>query len=273
MPDSGSYIRSPLLHPPGIVMSSARIVLLVTSIALVTSTAQMYRTTAAAGYTATFLLGSTATNLIFTPANNDSGSLYVTGSRFVGAQSGLTIRFVQALDERARWFLPVSIEAIFFRGKQRQENLLYVGRAEVAADMFTLSPGLQYRYADLPLAQAFLYASIEPRFSLVEGPHFLYTVSEKTTGQIIGDYSIDTTLKPTVFRAGGALRLGAQGVLEEKVLINLSLAWGAFNLIGRDMRSTDRNRRAGLLTPTTIFQTSEPIEQFLQVSLWIQYPF
>ncbi|KXB97354.1 MAG: hypothetical protein AA908_07715 [Chlorobi bacterium NICIL-2] len=254
-------------------MSSARIVLLVASIAITTSSAQIYRTTAAAGYTATFLVGSTATNLIFTPANNDSGSLYVTGSRFIGAQSGLTVRFLQALDERARWFLPVSVEAIFFRGKQRQENLLYLGRAEVSADMFTLSAGLQYRYADLPLAQAFLYASIEPRLSLVEGPHFLYLVSDKTTGQVIADYSIDTTLKPTVFRAGGALRLGAQGVLEEKVLINLSIAWGAFNLIGRDMRTTDRNRRAGLLTPTTIFQTSEPIEQFLQVSLWVQYPF
>jgi len=262
-----------LLNPRGIVMSSARIVLLVASIAITTSSAQIYRTTAAAGYTATFLLGSSATNLIFTPANNDSGSLYVTGSRFVGAQSGLTVRFLHALDERARWFVPVSIEAIFFRGKQRQENLHYIGRAEVAADMFSLSAGLQYRYADLPLAQAFLYASIEPRLSLVEGPHFLYLVSDKATGQVIPDYSIDTTLKPTVFRGGGALRLGAQGVLEEKVLINLSLAWGAFNLIGRDMRTTDRNRRAGLLTPTTIFQTSEPIEQFLQVSLWVQYPF
>jgi hypothetical protein len=262
-----------LVESPADTMSFARYVLLSILGAIVPTTAQHYPTTVAAGYTATFLLGSTATNLIFTPANNDSGSLYVTGSRFVGAQSGVTLRSTYALDERLHWFIPLSVEAIFFRGKQRQENLLYLGRAEVAADMYTISLGLQYRYADLPLAQAFLYASIEPRLSLVGGPHFLYLVSDKETGQVIADYSIDTTLKQSVLRGGGALRLGAQGILDEKVMINVSLAWGAFNIVGRDMRTTDRNRRAGLLTPTTIFQTNEPLEQFLQVSLWIQYPF
>ncbi|MCX8050701.1 MAG: hypothetical protein N3B17_02260 [Chlorobi bacterium] len=239
----------------------------------IVASAQAYRATATFGYTATFLVNSPATNLIFTPADQDSGSMYVTGSRFVGAQSGIVFRYTQALDEHERWFLPVGIEAIFFRGKQRQENLIYIGRGQVSADMYTATVGLHYRFADLPLAQTFLYAGIEPRLSLVTGPEIAYTVSEKADNRVIAEFSFDTTLKPTVVRFGGALRIGAQGVLEDKVLINVNIAWGAFNLIGRDSRTTDPQRRGNLLTPTRIFETNEPIEQFVQFSLWIQYPF
>lgn len=251
--------------------------LLLTAIACVVlaadASAQIYRTTASLGYTATFLVNSPATNLIFTPTTNDSGIVYVNGSRFVGAQSGITLRYTQAVDQQLRWFVPVSIEAIFFRGKQRLESLLFIGRGEVSLDMYTVSTGIQYRFADLPLAQAFLYAGVEPRLSLVGGANFQYQVTDKSTGAIVPDYSIDTTLKPTVVRAGGVLRLGAQGVLDERVMINLSVAWGAFNLIGRDGRTTDPQRRGRLLTPTRIFETNEAIEQFLQFSLWVQYPF
>lgn len=235
--------------------------------------AQVYRATATLGYTATFLINSPATNLIFTPADRDSGALYVTGSRFVGAQSGITFRYTQALDANERWFLPVGIEAIFFRGKQRQENYLYIGRGQVSADMVTATAGLQYRFADLPLAQAFLYVGIEPRLSVVTGPQITYTVSEKANNQVIAEFSFDTTLKPTVVRLGNTLRIGAQGVLEDKILINVNLAWGVFNLIGRDSRLTDPQRRGNLLTPTRIFETSERLEQFIQFSLWLQYPF
>ncbi len=236
------------------------------------ASAQVYSTTVALGYTATFLVNSAATNLIFTPSTNDSGIVYVNGSRFVGAQSGLTVRFIQALDQQQRWFVPVSIEATFFRGKQRLESLLFIGHGEVASNVFTLSSGVQYRFADLPLAQAFLYASVEPRLSLVGGSSFTYQVVDKSTGATVPDYAIDTTLKPTVLRGGGVVRLGAQGVLDERVMINLSISWGAFNLIGRDSRTTNPERRGLLLTPTRIFETSEAIEQFFQFSLWLQYP-
>lgn len=235
--------------------------------------AQLYRAIATLGYTATFLINSPAANLIFTPADRDSGTLYVTGSRFVGAQSGITFRYTQALDERERWFLPVGLEAIFFRGKQRQENYLYIGRGQVSADMVTATAGLQYRFADLPLAQAFLYVGIEPRLSVVTGPQITYTVSEKSNNQVITEFSFDTTLKPTVVRLGNTLRIGAQGVLDDKILINVNLAWGVFNLVGRDSRMTDPQRRGNLLTPTRIFETSERLEQFIQFSLWLQYPF
>ncbi|MCS7000440.1 MAG: hypothetical protein RMK00_05915 [Bacteroidota bacterium] len=239
---------------------------------VLSASGQIHRTTATLGYTATFLVNSPATRLIFTTAEQDTGSLYVTGSRFVGAQSGISFRYTQALDQAERWFLPVGIEAIFFRGKQRLENALYIGRGQVLADMFTATAGLHYRYADLPLAQAFLYAGIEPRISLVTGPQIVYTVSEKANNQVIAEFSFDTTLKPTVVRLGGALRLGAQGVLEDKLLINVNVAWGIFNLVGRDSRTTHPQRRGNLLTPTRIFETKEPLEQFIQFSLWLQYP-
>ncbi|MCX7930079.1 MAG: hypothetical protein N2663_05100 [Chlorobi bacterium] len=235
--------------------------------------AQVHPTTASFGYTATFLVNSPATNLIFTPSNNDSGFVYVTGSRFVGAQSGITLRLTHALDEQTRWFVPASIEAVFFRGKQRLESQLFIGRGEVAAEMYTLSSGIQYRVLDLPLAQAFIYASAEPRVSYLSGVRFSYQVSDKATGHLVPDYSLDTTLKQSVVRAGGTLRVGAQGVLDERLMINLSIAWGAFNLIGRDSRTTDPQRRGYLLTPTRISETNEAIEQFMQFSLWIQYPF
>ncbi|GIV53539.1 MAG: hypothetical protein KatS3mg039_0057 [Candidatus Kapaibacterium sp.] len=251
-----------------------RVVLIALTSALlgIGASAQVYRSSASVGYTATFLLNSPATNLIFSPSSNDSGIVYVNGSRFVGAQSGLTLRYVHALDQQQRWFIPMSIEAIFFRGKQRLESLLFIGRGEVATDVYTLSTGVQYRFADLPLAQAFLYAGIEPRVSVVGGASFSYQVTDKSTGAPVSEYGIDTTLKPTVIRAGGIVRLGAQGVLDDRIMLNLSIAWGAFNLIGRDGRTTDPQRRGQLLTPTRIFETSEAIEQFLQFSLWIQYP-
>jgi hypothetical protein len=107
----------------------------------------------------------------------------------------------------------------------------------------------------------------------VGGSRFQYNVDEYSTGNPLPQYSLDTTLKPSVFRLGGAVRVGVQGILSEPLRINISAAYGVYNLVGRDLRSTGADRRGQLLTPTRIGETGEQFAMYSNISLWLQYYF
>lgn len=223
------------------------------------------------GYTATFLINNPALNNIFTPSDT-SYDAYVTGSKMIGAQSGISARLNFEMGAGKRFIVPLGVDMTFFRGYQRMESNSTIGRGSVSANVTSLVAGIQYRMIELPLARAFLYGGIEARGSFVPGPTFSYIVENKETGQIDYASSIqDTTIKPSVFRFGGAARVGVQGRLYDQLRINISCAYGVMNLFGRDLRTSSLERRSELLTPTQIGETIEQMTHFMHFSIWFQY--
>ena len=222
------------------------------------------------GYTSTFLSSDQGATLSIFSARNDS--TFVTGSSFIGAQSGLSARMNFEFGEKNRYIIPIGFDMTFMRGLQRLENPGISGHGSVSSNMTTIVAGLQYRFYDLPLAEAFLYGGLETRGSFVSGSRFIYEVT-KTDGSPIPQFNQDTVLKSNVFRFGGALRAGVQGIISEPLRINISWAYGINNLFGRDLRASGKERRGQLLTPTRINETEEGFSKFLQFSLWLQYHF
>lgn len=223
------------------------------------------------GYTATFLIKDPAQGNLYMPANDSTRNVYVTGSKMIGAQSGISARMNFELGEAKRIIVPIGMDLTFFRGQQRLENDVEIGRGAVSSNVTSIVAGAQYRFLDLPLARAFLYGGIEARGSFVQGPHFEYIVENKITGVRNDTLSQDTTIKESVFRFGGALRVGVQGRLYKQLQVNLSCAYGVINLFGRDLRTSSPDRRSDLLTPTYIGETIEHMTQFMHFSIWFQY--
>jgi hypothetical protein len=223
------------------------------------------------GFTATFLHGNQGAQLPMFSSRNDS--TFVTGSNYVGAQSGVSARMNFEVGSMRQFIIPVGIDMTFMRGLQRLENPGLTGHGSVSTNITSIVTGCQYRFAELPLAEAFLYGGVDVRGSFIGGARFQYEVDQYSTGQPLPQYAQDTTLKPSVFRLGGALRVGVQGIISEPLRINISAAYGVYNLVGRDLRTTGSDRRGQLLTPTRIGETAEQFAAFSNISLWLQYYF
>ncbi len=221
------------------------------------------------GYTSTFVTDPANMNIF----SSRHDTTFVTGSNFVGAQSGLSIRTNFELGERRRIIIPVGLDFTFMRGLQRLENPGLTGHGAVSLNMTSIVAGCQYRFVDLPLAAAFLYGGVEARGSFIGGANFRYEVNDYTTGKPIPVFGQDTTLKEATFRLGGAVRLGCQGIISDPLRINVSAAYGVMNLIGRDLRTESKDRRGELLTPTRINEANESFATFTQLSIWLQYYF
>ncbi len=220
------------------------------------------------GFSAMFLgADQGATKSIFLPKNDTA---YVTGSSFFGAQSGLSVRANFELGANKRINIPVGIDYTFFSGSQRLPSATIIQHGNVSVNVLTLVAGGQYRLVDLPLANAFLYAGAELRESYCPGPRFIYEESD-TLDPKVSHVVMDSTLKSDVFRFGGALRFGCQGELSDALWINVNVAYGINNLLGRDDRSSGPERRGQLLTPSRVNETNEAFSKFLQFGIWLQY--
>lgn len=228
------------------------------------------------GYIGTFLYGTnSATNQIFASRNPGTtrDTADVTGSSMFGSQNGISARFNFEFGERNQFIVPVGIEYSAFRGGQQLNvDSGARGAGTVRIDMFTVVAGVQHRLWNLPFAQAFLYGGMEARASFLSGTHFEFKVTNRDGTPNTGS-SIDTVTKESTFRMGGALRVGVQGVIQDPIRINISYAVGFMNLFGRDMRTSGRDRRGELLTPSNINQTNEILVPFGQFNLSLQVAF
>lgn len=230
------------------------------------------------GYTASFLLADNpATHSIFSVGTEQNPGTLVTGSNFIGAQSSISARMNMELGERRKFIVPIGADVTFYRGLQRLEGDGVSGHGVVSANIYSIVAGLQYRFLDLPLAEAFLYGGLEMRGNFINAPNFKYEIVSRTGGSppvIVHD----TAIKSNVFRFGSAARVGVQGIVAEPVRVNISLAYGIMNLFGRDLRYLDPNtgkpnpiRRAELLTPSRIGETTESLVHFMHFSILLQY--
>ncbi len=220
------------------------------------------------GYTATFLGDDQgATNTIFLPRGDTA---FVTGSSFYGAQSGFSARANFELGSRKRFIIPIGFDYSFFSGIQRIPSSNATQHGFVSVNTFSLVAGAQYRIIDLPLAEAFLYGGVEARGSFIPGANFRYEVLD-SANPTVARVEQDTVLKSSVFRFGGAVRVGCQGEISDPLFINVSVAYGVYNLLGRDLRSTGSDRRGQLLTPSRINETNEAYSKYIQLSIWLQY--
>lgn len=229
------------------------------------------------GYIGTFLYGAnnSATNQIFSSRNPGTtrDTADVTGSSMLGSQNGISARFNIEFGEKNQLILPLGIEYTAFRGGQQLNvDSGARGAGTVRIDMFTVVAGIQHRLWNLPFAQAFLYGGMEARASFLSGTQFEFKVTNRD-GTSNPNSSIDTLTKESTFRMGGAIRVGVQGVIQDPIRINVSYAIGFMNLFGRDMRTSGRDRRGELLTPSNINQTNEILVPFGQFNLSLQVAF
>ncbi|MFM7774416.1 MAG: hypothetical protein ACKO9V_06175, partial [Candidatus Kapaibacterium sp.] len=96
------------------------------------------------GFTATNLHGDQGAQLPMFSSRNDS--TFVTGSNFVGAQSGVSARINFEVGPMKRFIIPVGLDMTFFRGLQRLENPGLTGHGSVSCNVTSIVTGCQYRF-------------------------------------------------------------------------------------------------------------------------------
>ncbi len=187
----------------------------------------------------------------------------VFGGSFNGPQTGLSIRFFMTLDEDEDFVMPIGLDYNFYRGLERYPISKFISikrRHEV--DIPVIAAGLNYNFWRWPLAKAKAYVGMEIRGAFVSQGSLEDT---EEYFQLDSTYTTTINTKDAAFRLGGALRLGIEGIVYERLYVNFSGAVGVMNLIGRD------DERGELLTPFKELPLYNETEE--QLLAWFQYAF
>ena len=206
----------------------------------------------------TFLLnGDNPANKEIFPKENEG----VIGGGFPNWQSGISLKGMLSIDPQRVYRIPFSFDYYVMRGVQRLPDKYYTIRSTHIIQIPTLSAGFEYAFANLPLANAKVYAGADVRCSFVL----------PTELEVALDYSNptfpDTTRyygKDAATRLGMALRIGIDGEIAAPWYVNISIGYNAFNLIGRDAL------RGELFTPSKLSETQESIIGSIIANVMVQ---
>lgn len=192
------------------------------------------------------------------------------GGSFNGAMPGIDVRMNYQLDDNGDWRMPIGLDYVFYSARERQPlTPFYTQYYNHEVNVFSPYIGLNYTLLRLPLAKSLVYGGIEFRGSYVHNAEF--TFSEEYVNDPTQNSNF-TNSKDDAFRMGGLVRLGIEGELYERYILNASWGMGVMNLLGRD------DSRGQLLTPlnnigaVTGENTEELITNFY-FSLSIHYRF
>jgi hypothetical protein len=206
------------------------------------------------GLVTSWLNGSNpATDIIF-----PRDTIHSIGGGFGGQQPGIALRGIFIMDSARRLRITTGLDYIWYTGVQRIEGPGYTFYARHTLEMPTAILGFEYAFLNLPLANAKIYAGVDARYSFVTNGSFRRKVVYKNFDKID-----DTTIASKPFygnqsypqfetqpRLGASIKLGIEGELLDPVYVNISGAYGAINLLGRN------DIRGELLTPS-----KEPAEK------------
>lgn len=166
------------------------------------------------------------------------------------------------LDTNRKYRISLGGDYLFLSGGQRMEEKFFQLIGRHTMNIISLSSGLEYAFATLPLANAKVYAGAEASCSFLENIEFQRQLYYKVFDTLI----VQTpTTKQSATRLGAAIRLGIEGELLDPLYINMSVAYSAVNLFNRD------DNRGELLTPQRIGEFQESVVGNMFFSFWLQY--
>lgn len=207
----------------------------------------------------TFLLnGANPANQKIFPQESEGA----IGGGFPNWQSGFTLKGTLGIDKNNDYRIPFGLDYFVMSGVQRVPDRFYTIVANHTIQIPTLFAGFEYAFADLPLANAKAYAGFDIRMSMLAPTELEVKLNYEKP-----DFP-DTTRyfgKTGASRLGAGLKLGIEGVVEERWSVNISIGYTAFNLLGRN------NERGELFTPTAVTESVESIIGALTSSVLIQY--
>lgn len=164
----------------------------------------------------------------------------------------------------SRVVIPFGIDYTIYQAKERVpielQTTLYM-RHTVQVPTFVL--GLNYYLFKFPIANVKAYTGIEARAAFLLQGDFYRRISYPDHDDII-----DTKAKDATFRLGGAFRFGVEGEIKGPWYVNISCAFSALNILGRD------DARGELLTPISPPKTYEPQETMVyqvHYAIMLQY--
>lgn len=214
------------------------------------------------GLTTSWINGTNpATDIIF-----PKDTIHSIGGGFNGQQPGLAIRGVFIMDQERRMRITAGLDYIWYTGLQRIEGPGYTFYARHNLDLPTVVLGFEYAFLNLPLANAKMYVGMDARYSILTNGDFRRKIVYKLI-DVISDTTINTkesfgAVQP---RLGAAIKVGIEGELLDPVYVNISGAYGAINLFGRD------DKRGEYLTPTNLSEIKENILGNIFFTMMIQY--
>jgi hypothetical protein len=147
-------------------------------------------------------------------------------------------------------------------GVQRLPDKFYTIQASHTIHIPTLFTGFEYAFAELPLANAKAYAGFDLRLSMMAPTELEVNLNYEKP-----DFP-DTTRyfgKSSATRLGTGLRVGIEGIVEDRWSVNISAGYTVFNLLGRD------NERGELFTPSSITESVESMIGGITTAVIIQY--
>lgn len=215
----------------------------------------------AAGVVTTNIIGSNRASSPIGPTRDDEAAFI--GGSFKNAQPGIKLKGTFLFDSMKDLRLTTSFDYLFFSGKERygvppNVSIAYVHELNLAS--FGL--GMEYVWANLDFANAKIYTGFDLQANHIHGAYF------KEAIRYLDRFKEDDVYedgKTDALRFGGSIRLGVEGRLREQFYVNTGLSVGVLNVIGRD------DNRGELLTPLTLFESTENMLSVLQVYILIQY--
>lgn len=198
------------------------------------------------------------------PIDTYNGEL-IQGGSYESFESGIELRYSIPLGTKELFRIPVSVDYTFFRSKELDgsSNLLRI-RFSNKVNLFGFNTGLHYYIAKYKFSKAKIYTGIEARALFVHNANYMHEVDYLNPALDNQDFTVEES-KDNAFRMGPFVRLGVEGRLYQDIYLNLSVASGIINLIGRD------NSRGELFTPNANFQTEESLAYTIELSFLVQY--
>lgn len=207
----------------------------------------------------TFLLnGANPANQKIFPTESEGA----IGGGFPNWQSGISLKGTIGIDKNNDYRIPFGLDYFVMSGVQRVPDRFYTIVANHTIHIPTIFAGFEYAFADLPLANAKAYAGFDLRMSMLAPTELEVKLNYEKP-----DFP-DTTRyfgKTGASRLGAGVKLGIEGVVEERWSVNISVGYTAFNLLGRN------NERGELFTPSAVTESVESIIGALTSSVLIQY--
>lgn len=193
---------------------------------------------------------------------------YLFGAGFDGQQLGVSVRLLYGIDTANRIRINTGLDYYFLRGVQRNQYTASASFYTYGVNMPTVVLGGEYAFVQYPPGNARIYGGLELRGAFTSAIPISQKLIRLSDNSVL--QSENGFVKDNAFRLGGAVRLGIDGELSDPIFVNMSVAYGVVNLIGRD------HTRGELLTPDNndfTYDTHEGYIHNIISSFLIQYRF
>lgn len=212
------------------------------------------------GLSTTKIIGDNPNTFDF--GNPDSD---IIGGSFNEWQPGIDLRLLFVLNESRTLRLPIGIDYQIFRAYERFPLVVTSEVFRQKLNIMSFYTGINYTLIKFPVADARLFASLEPRFSYIHLLSFEQDIDYKNPAR--RDSIVSYPTKNNAFRIGGSLKLGIDGKVKNNFYVNVSFGISSVNLLLRD------DDRAELFTPDKSFQDGESIVGTMNMTIMLQYRF